>query len=116
MGNEIFGNSHQAGGSTCRIKIGSYTGDGTTGQAITGVGFKPKMVFITDRPSGIDDHNLYLKYSDNWGDYSLLLNTDLISLSSCINSLDSDGFTVDSSGVDSDPNTDGTTYDYAALG
>jgi len=30
-------------------KTGTYTGDGTESQAVTGVGFEPRAIFITER-------------------------------------------------------------------
>ena len=117
MGNEIFGNSHQSGGSTCRIKTGTYTGDGTTGQAITGVGFQPKYIQIIPKPVGFTLNNLYIKFSENWGDYALLIYANgVCSVCNRINSLDSDGFTVDDGGGDADPNKDTRVYDYMVIG
>lgn len=95
-----------------RIKTGTYTGDGTLSQAITGIGFSPKMLWIGNRT---DSTSYALHVSDTfpagetfqrWYNYG----------SGFINSLDADGFTVDDNNADRDPNTNTKTYDYIALG
>lgn len=109
-----------------RIATGTYTGDGTTSQAITGVGFQPKFVFITRRFTSagaisikdavlttdviVDDH------ADGMA-LDLQGSLDLTGFTTnAIISLDSDGFTVDDNGADQDPNQNGTTYNYLAIG
>ena len=116
MGNEIFGNSHQAGGSTCRIKTGTYTGDGTTGQAITGVGFQLKYVYIFPAITSQTAQNSMFK-TDQFGIYAIWETpSSFYSYDNRIVSLDSDGFTVDDDGLNSFPNASGVTYNYLALG
>jgi len=79
-----------------RIKTGTYTGDGNATQAITGVGFKPTVVWVfmnlavsgywyfkTDQMGGTNSVR-----DSGTSDY----NTDYI------RTLDDDGFTVGTSG------------------
>lgn len=99
----------------CLIHTGTYTGDGTEGQGITGVGFRPKFVWIFEHPAGGAAETHWLKLDQTWGDYAFPPNA-VQSVLSLINSLDADGFTVDDFGGDSNPNADGVTYDYIALG
>lgn len=109
--------------SICRLKTGTYTGDGATSQAITGVGFQPKYVkiwqkIISDGTAGriyettdtiIDD----IAAGAAWfhtgaGGHTVESNT--------IISLDADGFTVDDNGADDPPNANGAAYNYLCLG
>jgi len=95
------------GGGGSSFKSGTYTGDGTTSQAITGVGFQPEYVRIlgysaaveitADFPAGTSWHS-----NNEHG-------TDMII------SIDADGFTVDDGGGDADPNVNGFTYYYIAM-
>jgi len=116
MANQIFGNSHQSPGLTCRIKTGTYTGDGMTGQAITGVGFAPKLVYIFVRPTSEIASIYYMKLDTSWGDYAYAGYTTFYSYDNRINSLDADGFTVDDDGSNQNPNKLSTTYDYIVWG
>lgn len=103
-----------------RIKTGTYTGDGTEGQAITGVGFQPKFVKIWNHPAAEANWLIYEKLDQTWTDYAIehgvTATSEHRSLDSRINSLDADGFTVDDDGIDASPNVDTATYDYLALG
>lgn len=104
----------------CRIKTGTYTGDGTVGQAIAGVGFRPKFLNIWPHPVGEGTSNLDQKLDQGWADFNfdhliVALNEHGIH-DNRINSLDADGFTVDDNGGDETPNTDTVVYDYLALG
>jgi len=109
----------------CRIATGSYTGDGSTGQAITGVGFRPKYVKIWTHPTALSSEYIFEKLDQSWGDWSYY-HIDVVPVGagdhahradgSHINSLDADGFTVDDAGADLDPNANGVVYDYLALG
>ena len=107
----------------CRIATGTYTGDGATSKAITGVGFAPKYVRITARVTTdgatmsvlettdvmIDDNasGMTTNHAGAGGHASRI---------NAIISLDADGFTVDDAGTDSLPNSDGTVYNYLCLG
>ena len=46
MGKTTKIKSQDVSSEICKIKTGTYTGDGSIGQAITGVGFQPKAVEI----------------------------------------------------------------------
>jgi hypothetical protein len=101
----------------CRIKTGTYTGDGTTGQAITGVGFQPKYVRIWKHLTAEAAQNATEKLDQSWADYCIFEGqTTFYAYDNLMNSLDSDGFTVDDAGSDSFPNGNGVAYDYLALG
>jgi len=114
-----------AGNDVARIKTGTYTGDGATSQAITGVGFKPKYVRIWERATAdstgiwmgetteqiIDDNASggSVNYEATWSNAGQFRANEIISL-------DSDGFTVDDDGADAHPNKNTTTYSYLCLG
>ena len=107
-------------GGGAQIATGSYTGDGSTSKAITGVGFAPKFVKIwmayaagnliaietTDLLVAVDANGVAHKHEG--GTHSQIKNA--------IISLDADGFTVDDAGTDSHPNTTGGAYTYLCLG
>jgi len=89
-----------------RVKVGTYTGDGTSAKAITGIGFSPTYLQIIpmtgtnpafakgfDFAAG-DSH----KFSDN--------TTDIAG----IKTLDADGFTIDASA-----NVNTVVYQYIAF-
>lgn len=115
-------NPHWAS-QTTSIATGTYTGDGSTSQAITGVGFQPKFVMVYEKKSGEATVNIFhVTDQANTGfcvrhtgsgnhDY---FNNDADDPG--IKSLDADGFTVDDAGTDLDPNKNGITYEYLALG
>lgn len=111
--------NQDVGGNICLVKTGTYTGDDTTGQAITGVGFQPKYVTIWLHPTAEASDQRYEKLDQSWGDYA---STHWVSVDSPkffdnrFNSLDADGFTVDDDGLNYAPNANGVTYDYMALG
>lgn len=90
-----------------KSKMGSYTGDGTASQALTGFGFQPKL-FISKMYDGVGDWGML--YQDGGGtDYSLNVNERLARYTA-IGSLDSDGVTVTNSAW----NTSSKNYLYAA--
>jgi len=102
-----------------KIKTGTYTGDGTTAKAITGVGFQPKVVWISDL-NLVDDQNImgvmwkvlgqhtttFADMHNNAGDKSYDRKI----------TIDADGFTVDDDDADQDPNTNAEVYYYICLG
>ena len=102
------------------LKTGTYTGDGTEGQGITGVGFQPKYVKIWAHPVSEANTQIHEKLDQTWGDYDINHSTTATSehksFDNRINSLDADGFTVDDDAANLPPNTDTVTYDYLALG
>jgi hypothetical protein len=126
--------SHVSGGSdaissVARIFTGTYTGNGSTSQGITGIGFRPKYVVITARKTATDGTP---------EDYAIVFTTDVIVddvttgaawtiqqnasnpdwafYDDQIISLDADGFTVDDNGVDAHPNKNSQVYNYMAIG
>lgn len=106
-----------------RIKTGSYTGDGATSFAITGVGFKPRYVQVWTRitadgaTTGLSWETTTEIIDDNASGMAFeVANGSFISRANAIISLDADGFTVDDAGADSHPNRNGTVYNYLALG
>ena len=102
------------------IKAGTYTGDNSTGQGITGIGFAPKYVKIWVHPGSESTTYIYEKLDQTWGDYCMLHSAvatdEHYVYDSKINSLDADGFTVDDDAGNGHPNAGGVTYDYLALG
>jgi hypothetical protein len=104
----------------CKIATGTYDGDGATSQAITGLGFQPKYVKIWKHPGSEGDIEIFEKLDQTWGDYAVAhtvaATDEHYVYDNRISSLDSNGFTVDDDGADSNPNANGVTYDYLALG
>jgi len=121
-GDKTFGGSGDKV-KPCQLKTGSYVGDGSTSLAVTGVGFKPKLVMIwahktsaayTDQITKMTEMHGELSYDHFFEDKGTdnphgLAGDKIISL-------DDDGFTVDDDGADRDPNSNGVTYDYIAFG
>ena len=105
-----------------RIATGTYTGDDSTSQAITGIGFPPKYVRIWIRltvensaeeifettDTIVDDNASGGTVRDRAADVNFKINQ--------IIALGADGFTVDDGGTNGNPNTAGTVYNYLALG
>ena len=79
--------------STDYFNTVTYTGNGSYGHAITGVGFQPDFVWIKGR-SNADNHNWYDAVRGT--DKALESNTTNAQLSSVnlLHSFDSDGFTA----------------------
>lgn len=100
------------------IKTGTYTGDDTVGQAITGVGFGPKFVMIWRHATGETAESLYQKLDQTWADFASrhTAGGGHTFAANQINSLDIDGFTVDDNGNNEHPNMNTEVYDYLALG
>jgi len=106
------------------VKSGTYTGDGTEDQGITGLGFSPVFVMVALRVTLEDDdaytfftwtdvvndhaNGMALKPGNQIGIFEADIDT--------IISLDADGFSVDDQGSDSHPNQNGITYNYWAVG
>jgi hypothetical protein len=86
-----------------KLTVGSYTGDGQSSHAITGVGFSPALVFVM----GTTANNSVLRSTGGTMTYPF----DGDGNSGVINSLDASGFTV---GSDARVNASSTTYYYAA--
>jgi len=101
-----------------RIKTGSYTGDGTTSQSITGIGFKPKHVIVWVDVAGTRRHIFVMmdQMAPNRSFYHHFRGGHYAGITDRITSLDTDGFTVDDAGADADPNKNAQNYFYLALG
>ena len=101
---------------------GTYTGDGTTSQAITGIGFRPKYlriwVRVTVNAAALPVFETTDTIIDDSPDGLAILHPGLNvphqSETNTIISLDADGFTVDDDGADGHPNKLGTVYNYLA--
>ncbi len=100
--------------SLALAKTGTYTGNGSTGQAITGIGFAPKYVAIWIHPVSATAQK-YEKVDQSWGDYAINVFGHAAALN-LINTLDADGFTVDDAGTDAHPNKNNQVYDYLVIG
>lgn len=109
---------------TARISTGNYTGDGATSQGITGIGFAPKYVKIWSQTATTNGTTLTSyettddAVDDNASGFSVQHSAagDTTWQTNQIISLDSDGFTVDDNGADTDPNTNTRVYKYLAVG
>jgi hypothetical protein len=110
----------QAASAGSAIATGTYTGNGATSYAITGLGFAPKFVMIIRQASGTGSANVTMTsdtlvdddaagQSIQWGTAAQFYNDGIISM-------DADGFTVDDRGFDNDPNKSGQVYNYIAWG
>ena len=113
-----------SGDTVARMYTGSYTGDGATSQASTGIGFQPKYLRIWERLTSagagalfettdtiVDDNAAggAIEVVTAWGNGVRFVINAIISL-------DSDGFSVDDAGSDSHPNKNSTVYNYMAMG
>ncbi len=103
-----------------KIKTGTYTGNGSTSQAITGVGFQPTYVGIWEIASTsgnkIEATNGMVSASKTFSHYGAASGSYHSHQSDRIIAMGADGFTVDDAGSDSDPNKASRTYYYLALG
>ena len=91
-------------------KIGSYTGNGSAGHAITGLGFQPNFILI----KGITSADNWFIFDSARGD-SVTLNANLNAAEYAdtgVTSFDSDGFTL---GSGAGENRNGDTYIYMAF-
>lgn len=101
----------------CRIKTGEYTGDGSTSQAITGIGFRPKAVFITSNPlTDGEVTEVHFKTDQMEDNYDTMFKTTVYEKDNRVITLDSDGFTIDDDGQNLHPNMVNRAYTYLALG
>lgn len=105
-------------GDDVQIKVGSYTGDGTADQAIAGVGFQPIVVVLWRRHDTSNRRGIAFRTSGDTD--ALSIGSDLAGFhyADKITSLDSDGFSVDSSGGAGslNANANAAVYTYFALG
>ena len=109
-------------GDPLRIDTGEYTGDGSVAMAVTGVGFTPIWIWIVEKKT-------VHAQQPQWGFVSDVIQDDVTNcmvrgvaagdrwvMQNCINSLDSDGFTVNDAGANTFPNTNAQVYNYMAIG
>jgi hypothetical protein len=113
---ETYNGSTWVNIGTQRVQTGTYTGDGSTSQGITGVGFQPTMVMIRIQCNGTLNEDPWIKHEDDTTTYSSQ-NTSpkWAAVDNCIISLDADGFTIDDAGSDQHPNKNGVVYVYIAF-
>ncbi len=94
----------------------TYTGTGTSGKAITGLGFRPGFLMIKETSStgnwAIVD-GTRSPFSETAGNYLWMNLSDAEGGASAYLTIDDDGFTINSS--DSDTNASGQTYMYMAF-
>ena len=119
--------AHAATGA--QIATGTYTGNGSTSHAITGIGFAPKYVKIwasigssaldadniqTDAiettDSMVDNNGLGMAWQHLSGDNNPVMRVNRII------AIGSDGFTVDDAGDDTHPNKNNQVYEFLCLG
>ena len=91
------------------LTVGQYSGDGSTGRAISGLGFTPN--FALTKIEQVATQAAFA-ITQTWGDYSSVT-TAAANLTGAIQSLQSGSFTIGSS---ANTNTASTPYDYFAFG
>ena len=107
----------------CYIDTGTYTGDGSTGQAISltdgSLIIDYILIFAPGQPASAANIFIYTKLNETWGDYAAVHGTSAFghqTLASSINSIGTGTFTVDDAGTDQPPNANGVTYSYIVWG
>lgn len=109
------------------IHTGTYTGDGTTSMAVTGIGFQPKYVKIWPEIGAPGNNVDMIETTDTIIDDNVngmgivhrgggAAGVKHRTAANRIISLDADGFTVDDAGTNSIPNESGQVYNYIAIG
>jgi uncharacterized repeat protein (TIGR01451 family) len=106
--NNLASISVDVGPSEMRVVSGSYTGDGTGGRTITGVGFRPDVVII----KGDTLETAVVRTATVATDGTKPLGTNNGLLPNLIESLDDDGFTV---GASARVNRAGVAYYWTAF-
>lgn len=99
------------GDAVAKIKVGTYTGDGSASKAIAGVGFVPKFVGIWP-----DENAFYSEGYRTNGSNGTFFREDNWASSHGIISFDADGFTVAVGSGGSNVNASGKKYQYLCLG
>jgi len=101
-----------------RFTTGTYTGDGTVAQAITGLGFTPRFLRLTCyQDTGANDiYEFYVSDLYTVGRCEIHFDGTDETNGTRINSLDIDGFNVDDAGTDQHPNKNGYVYMFTAWG
>ncbi|KKL11295.1 hypothetical protein LCGC14_2547220, partial [marine sediment metagenome] len=109
------------GGGGLTMVTGTYTGDGTTSQEITGLGITPRFVQIVRRETATSQTSEII-YStdtivdDNAAGMAITVVSSAITRIDSIIAMASGSFTVDDAGADENPNSNGITYNYIAFG
>ena len=93
-----------------RVASGQYTGDGIDNRAITGVGFQPTLVLI--KPADTTSNDGAWSWTNLGSDLSIDPNATSNPFANCIQSFDSDGFTI---GDAANVNTSSVVYNWAAF-
>ena len=102
----------------CRVATGTYTGDGSASQSITGIGFTPKYIIIFYLADGSSRGMVY-KTDDMPGSKGLIPNfaASQFSYKDDMVTIDADGFTVgDGTGWANVVNIDTAAYAYVCFG
>ncbi len=104
--------------SEMQIDVGSYTGDGTATQAITGIGFLPLFCIIWMRDGGDSDGGIAFRATPDSDALSIGQQENVIEYVGNISSLDADGFSVQNQGSANnfDGNKNGKAYTYVCFG
>lgn len=116
---DLYDGSTMGGDTLAKIAYGTYSGNGAVSQAITGIGFQPRVVWIMeDVPAESVADNVFFKMEGQDADLAFAhTSTPTHSiLDNRLISLDADGFTVGDDGGDSHPNKNGVDYIYLAIG
>lgn len=101
-----------------RILTGTYTGDGTRDQDITGLGFQPDYVRIALYSELLIDDVEEQKWDGDpvgMSHYFHAVTWHKVGATTRLISIDADGFSVDDGGNDSDPNKLNRVYVFFAL-
>lgn len=121
-GSEIALHSHS---NNAKIATGSYTGDGTEDQGITGIGFQPSLVLIALRVTaagGMSNRGWLTSWDTMLDNNAAGLCISWVGaevyqhIIDAIISHDADGFSVDDAGANTHPNTNAAVYDFVAIG
>lgn len=101
-----------------QIKVGSYTGNGSDPQAVTGVGFLPVFLIVWMRHDSDNNRGIAFRATPDSSALSVGQAEESIDYRNNISSLDADGFSVRNSGsVDNFyGNESGKLYSYVAFG
>ena len=103
-------------GIGARFNAGTYIGDGSISQAITGIGFEPDYVRIwqreTEHGNEVQVFETTPEIMDDNVEGGAIFVKDSKFVTNAIISIDNDGFTVDDDESDSHPNESGTVYNF----
>lgn len=106
-----------------RIKTGLMTGDGSTDQGITGIGFQPKFGLIFPIVTSEGNIEIFLFFEKFTTGYALRMwsesggsTSNFRMLDNRVITIDSDGFSVSDDGSDQNPNKANQSYGYVVFG